>query len=54
MFTFQVARLHERHLPEHRLQGVSRLPHTARRGACEREGKRRVDDLRRYRVDRPA
>jgi len=27
MFTFQVTRLHERHLPEHRLQRVSHLPH---------------------------
>lgn len=30
VFTFQVSRLHEGHLSEHRLQGVSRLPRVAR------------------------
>lgn len=38
MFTFQVTRLHERHLSDYRLQGVSPLPHIVRRGAREREG----------------
>lgn len=39
IFTFQVTRLHERYLPKHRLQGVSRLPCTIRGRTCEREGK---------------
>lgn len=42
MFTFQVTRLHERHLSVYRLQGVSPLPHAVRRGAREREGESTV------------
>lgn len=45
MFTFQVTRLHERHLPEYRFQGVSHLPHTVRGGTREREGKHREREI---------
>lgn len=44
IFTFQATRLHERHLPEHRLQGVSRLSHTIWGGTRERGGKQRTWD----------
>jgi len=42
VLVFQATRLHERHLPEHRLQGVPHLPHTVRGGAREQEGERRT------------